>query len=57
MNFIPLLLWATQDSKRHAHAHFSFFLEEMKKDILNFFTECDVLQHNKGEIVKTPGAL
>jgi hypothetical protein len=29
----------------------------MKKDILTFFTKCDIFQCNKGEIVKTPEAL
>jgi len=29
----------------------------MKKDILNFVVECDIFQRNKGEMVKTPGAL
>jgi hypothetical protein len=29
----------------------------MKQDIYNFVTECDVCQHNKGEIVKSLGTL
>jgi hypothetical protein len=29
----------------------------MKQDIRNFVAECDVCQHNKGEIVKSPGTL
>jgi hypothetical protein len=29
----------------------------MKHDIRNFVVECDVCQHNKGEIVKSPGTL
>jgi hypothetical protein len=29
----------------------------MKKDILHFFTECEVCQCNKGETIKSPGAL
>jgi hypothetical protein len=29
----------------------------MKKDILQFVTECEVFQRNKGETVKSPGIL
>ena len=29
----------------------------MKQDVHNFVEECDVCQHNKGEIFKTPGTL
>jgi hypothetical protein len=29
----------------------------MKKDILHFFSECEVCQHNKGEIINSPGDL
>jgi hypothetical protein len=29
----------------------------MKQDIHNFVIECDVCQHSKGEIVKSPGTL
>ena len=35
----------------------SFFLDGMKQDIRNFVVECDVCQHNMGEIVKSPGTL
>jgi hypothetical protein len=35
----------------------SFFWDGMKQDICNFVVECDVCQHNKGEIVKSPGTL
>jgi hypothetical protein len=34
-----------------------FFWEGMKKDILLFVTECEVCQCNKGETIKSPGAL
>jgi hypothetical protein len=34
-----------------------FFWDGMKQDIRNFFTECDVCQCNKGEIVKYLGTL
>jgi hypothetical protein len=43
--------------KTYAHARRSFFWEGMKKEILTFVTECDIFQHNKGETVKTLGAL
>jgi hypothetical protein len=36
--------------------HF-FFWDGMKQDICNFVVECEVCQHNKGEIVKSPGTL
>jgi hypothetical protein len=29
----------------------------MNKDILTFVTKCDISQRNKGETIKTPGAL
>jgi hypothetical protein len=29
----------------------------MKQDVCTFVDECDVCQHNKGEIVKAPGTL
>jgi len=29
----------------------------VKKDILTFVAKCDICQRNKGESVKTPGAL
>jgi hypothetical protein len=35
----------------------SFFWDVMKQDIRNFVTECEVCQHNKGEIVKSSGTL
>ena len=35
----------------------SFFWDGMKHDIHNFVVECDVCQHNKGEIVKYLGTL
>jgi hypothetical protein len=35
----------------------SFFWDAMKQDIRNFVIECEVCQHNKGEIVKSPGTL
>jgi hypothetical protein len=35
----------------------SFFWDGMKQDIHNFVVECDVFQHNKGEIVKSSGTL
>ena len=34
-----------------------FFWEDMENYILNFVAECDTFQRNKGEIVKTHGAL
>jgi hypothetical protein len=34
-----------------------FFWDGMKQDIHNFLVECDVCQHNKGEIVKYLGTL
>ena len=35
----------------------SFFQDGMKQDIHNFFIECDVCQHNKGETIKSWGSL
>jgi hypothetical protein len=35
----------------------SFFWDGMKQDIRNFVAECDVCQHNKGEIVKSSSTL
>jgi hypothetical protein len=35
----------------------SFFWDGMKQDIRKFVAECEVCQHNKGEIVKSPGTL
>jgi hypothetical protein len=35
----------------------SFFWDGMKQKIRNFVAECEVCQHNKGEIVKSPGTL
>jgi hypothetical protein len=35
----------------------SFFWDDMKKYIHTFVVECDTCQHNKGEIVKSPGTL
>jgi hypothetical protein len=35
----------------------SFFGDGMKQDIHNFVAECDVCQHNKGQIVKSSGTL
>ena len=29
----------------------------MKKDIYSFISECDICQHNKGELIKPPGTL
>jgi len=43
--------------KTYAHARHSFFWAGMKKDILHFFIECEVCQHNKGETIKSPSAL
>jgi hypothetical protein len=34
-----------------------FFWDGMKQDVRNFVVECDVFQHNKGEIVKSPRTL
>jgi hypothetical protein len=34
-----------------------FFWDGMKQYIRNFVDECDVCQHNKGEIVKSSGTL
>jgi hypothetical protein len=34
-----------------------FFSDGMKKDVLDFASECDVCQHNKGETIKPPGIL
>jgi hypothetical protein len=31
-----------------------FFWDGMKHDVHNFVAECDVCQHNKGKIVKSP---
>jgi hypothetical protein len=41
----------------YARARRYFFLEGMKKEILHFFTECEVCQHNKGETIKSLGDL
>jgi hypothetical protein len=35
----------------------SFFWDGMKHDVHNFFVECDVCQHNKGETFKSLGTL
>ena len=34
-----------------------FIWDGMKQDVRNFVAECDVCQHNKGEIVKSPSTL
>jgi hypothetical protein len=41
--------------KTYDHSHRYFFWPDMKKDILQFVIECEVCQHNKGEMVKSPG--
>lgn len=43
--------------KTYACERNSFFWEGMKKDILTFVVGCDICQKNKGETIKTPGAL
>jgi hypothetical protein len=43
--------------KTYARARRSFFWAGMKKDILQFVTECEVCQHNKGEMIKSLGVL
>jgi hypothetical protein len=43
--------------KTYSHAHRSFLWEVTKKDILQFVTEWEVCQHNKGETIKSPGSL
>jgi hypothetical protein len=37
--------------KTYARAQCSFFWLGMKKDIYNFVFECDICQHNKGELI------
>ena len=44
-------------TKTYEQVKGSFFWDGMKQDVRNFVGECDVCQHNKGEIVKSPGTL
>jgi hypothetical protein len=44
-------------TKTYDRVKCSFFWDGTKHDIHNFVTECDVCQHNKGEIVKCLGTL
>jgi hypothetical protein len=43
--------------KTYAHARRSFFWASMNKYILHFVIECEVCQRNKGETIKSLGAL
>jgi hypothetical protein len=40
-------------TKTYDRVKHSFFWDDMKQDIHNFFVECDVCQCNKGEKVKS----
>ena len=44
-------------SKTYDQVKHSFLGDGMKQDVHNFVAKCDVCQHNKGEIVKTPSTL
>jgi hypothetical protein len=44
-------------TKTYDRVKCSFFWDGMKHDVRNFVAECDVYQHNKGEIVKSPCTL
>jgi hypothetical protein len=44
-------------TKTYDRVKHSFFWDGMKQDIRNFFIECDVCQHNKGETVRPPSTL
>jgi hypothetical protein len=43
--------------KTYAHAQRSFFWLGMKNDIYTFVSECDIFQHNKGELIRPLGTL
>jgi hypothetical protein len=44
-------------TKTYDRAKRSFLGDGMKQDIHNFVAECDIFQHNKGEIIKARGTL